>query len=70
MVEQIMLTWFTFKVFICHWIFELDYIEQHGPTTFDLLAILQTLDNSRATSSKMIYKKIYNTTDSKLKKGS
>ena len=29
---------------------------QRGPTTFDLRAILQKCDNSRATSSKMVYK--------------
>jgi len=34
---------------------------QRGPTTFDLQAISQKRDNSRATSNKMMYK----TTDSK-----
>jgi len=29
---------------------------KHGPTTFDLRAILQKRDNLRATSNKMIYK--------------
>jgi len=36
---------------------------QRGPTTFDLQAISQKRDNSRATSNKMMYK----TTDSNLK---
>jgi len=43
-------------------------LEQRGPTTFYLQAILQRCDNSRATSNKMLYK----TTDPqqlKLKKG-
>jgi len=35
-------------------------LQQRGPTTFHLRAILQKRDNSRATSSKMMYK----TTDS------
>jgi len=30
-------------------------LDQHGPTTFDLWAILQKRDNSRATSSDMMY---------------
>jgi len=29
---------------------------QRGPTTFDLQAISQKRDNSRATSNKMMYK--------------
>jgi len=40
-----------------------DLLVQHGPTTFDLRAILQKRDNSRATFNKMMYK----TTDSHLK---
>jgi len=51
---------------ICHWIAIRTplrlfvRISQHGPATFDLRAILQKRDNSRATSSKMMYE----TTDS------
>jgi len=32
-------------------------VDQRGPTTFELLAILQKYDNSRTTSNKMMYKK-------------
>jgi len=38
-----------------------NHLIQRGPTTFDLQAILQKRDNSRATSNKTMYK----TTDSK-----
>jgi len=46
----------TIMVFI-----EDNHLIQRGPTTFDLQAILQKRDNSRATSNKTMYK----TTDSK-----
>ena len=44
--------------FVIYWFLPPCYcVEQCGPITSDLRAILQKRDNSRATSHKMVYKK-------------